>query len=74
MSPGLVRARRQFFVPNLITGTAIAAFAIGVWAYSISAVKQDTFDDVDDQAKALNGFSNAATTNSTSSDVTSKSQ
>lgn len=45
-------------MPNLITGTAIAAFVVGVWAYSISAVKQDTFDDVDNQARALGGFSN----------------
>ncbi|KAF9006710.1 hypothetical protein BDQ17DRAFT_1352247 [Cyathus striatus] len=29
------------------------AFAVGVWAYSISAVKQDVFDDVDEEAKAL---------------------
>jgi len=53
MSPGLKRARAPFRVRNAITGTLIAAFAIGVWAYSISAVKQDNFDDVDEEAKAL---------------------
>lgn len=31
----------------------IAAFVTGVWAYSISAVRQDTFEDVDAEAKAL---------------------
>lgn len=33
----------------------MASFAVGVWAYSISAVKQDNFDDVDEEAKALVG-------------------
>lgn len=32
---------------NAITGLAIAGFAVSVWAYSIRAVKQDNFDDVD---------------------------
>ncbi|KAF8528830.1 hypothetical protein BU17DRAFT_37908 [Hysterangium stoloniferum] len=54
MSAGLLRARRSFFLPNLLIGAAIASFAVGVWAYSISAVKQDVFDDVDEQARALN--------------------
>jgi len=31
----------------------VAAFGIGVWAYSISAVKQDVFDDVDEEARVL---------------------
>lgn len=58
MSASLLRARRPFFVGNLITGIAIASFGVGVWAYSISAVKQDVFDDVDEQARALNASSN----------------
>jgi len=53
MSPGLIRARRRFFLPNLLTGMAVAGFAVGVWAYSISAVKQDVFDDIDEEARAL---------------------
>ena len=36
-----------------MTGIAIASFAVGVWAYSIRAVKQDTFEDVDEEARAL---------------------
>jgi len=30
-----------------VTGTLLAVFVGTVWAYSISAVKQDTFDDID---------------------------
>jgi cytochrome c oxidase assembly factor 3 len=47
MSPGLKRAREPFRVRNALTGLALGAFAVGIWAYSISAVKQDVFDDVD---------------------------
>jgi cytochrome c oxidase assembly factor 3, fungi type len=58
MSASLLRARRPFFLRNMVTGIAVASFAIGVWAYSISAVKQDVFDDVDEQARALNSLPN----------------
>src|ERR1700733_9037899 len=47
MSPGLLRAREPYRVRNALTGIALGAFAFGIWAYSISAVKQDIFDDVD---------------------------
>ncbi|GLB34193.1 hypothetical protein LshimejAT787_0110770 [Lyophyllum shimeji] len=53
MSPGLQRAREPYRVKNALTGLALGAFAVGVWAYSISAVKQDVFDDVDEEARAL---------------------
>ncbi|KAF9555342.1 hypothetical protein CPC08DRAFT_134621 [Agrocybe pediades] len=53
MSPGLKRAREPYRVKNAILGISLAAFAVGVWAYSISAVKQDIFDDVDEEAEAL---------------------
>ena len=53
MSPGLRRARAPFFLRNTITGLVLAAFAGGVWAYSLSAVKQDDFVDVDEEARAL---------------------
>jgi len=59
MSPGLRRARAPFRVRNAITGLVIASFAVGVWAYSISAVKQDNFDDVDEEAKTLVGSGTA---------------
>lgn len=47
MSPGLQRARQPYRLRNAMTGLAIAGFAVSVWAYSIRAVKQDNFDDVD---------------------------
>jgi cytochrome c oxidase assembly factor 3 len=53
MSPGLKRARQPFLVRNAITGVILAAFAFGMWNYSMNAVKQDVFDDVDEEAKAL---------------------
>ncbi|KAF8592587.1 hypothetical protein K439DRAFT_22554 [Ramaria rubella] len=65
MSVGLQRARRQFFIRNIATGTVVASFAVGVWAYSISAVKQDVFDDVDEQAKVLNAALDDASSPST---------
>lgn len=62
MSPGLQRARAPFRFRNAITGLILAGFGVGVWAYSISAVKQDDFSDVDEEAKALMraGMSDAA--------------
>ena len=53
MSPGLKRAREPYRVKNAITGLTLGAFAVGIWAYSISAVKQDVFDDIDEEARAL---------------------
>ena len=53
MSPGLERARQPFRLRNAITGLVLASFAIGVWAYSIGAVKQDVFDDADEEAREL---------------------
>ncbi|KAI0307053.1 hypothetical protein B0F90DRAFT_1684711, partial [Multifurca ochricompacta] len=53
MSPGLMRAREPYRVKNMITGLTISSFAIGVWLYSMNAVKQDNFDDVDEEARAM---------------------
>jgi cytochrome c oxidase assembly factor 3, fungi type len=53
MSPGLKRAREPYRIRNVLTGILVAAFGVGVWAYSISAVKQDVFDDVDEEARLL---------------------
>lgn len=41
------RAREPYRLRNAVTGTLLVAFAVSVWAYSISAVKQDNFDDID---------------------------
>jgi cytochrome c oxidase assembly factor 3 len=53
MSPGLLRARAPFRARNAITGVTIAVLVVGVWAYSIAAVKQDSFADVDEEARIL---------------------
>ncbi|EJT73474.1 hypothetical protein GGTG_10312 [Gaeumannomyces tritici R3-111a-1] len=45
-SPALIRARRPYLVKNAVTGMAIAAFAVGVYAYTIHAIGQDEFEDV----------------------------
>ncbi|RXW25742.1 hypothetical protein EST38_g21 [Candolleomyces aberdarensis] len=61
MSEGLKRAREPYRIKNALVGLGLGAFAVGVWAYSISAVKQDEFDDVDEEAKALGaGAANAS--------------
>ncbi|KAI9513277.1 hypothetical protein F5148DRAFT_287613 [Russula earlei] len=53
MSAGLMRAREPYRVRNALTGLAIGSFIVGVWLYSMSAVKQDNFDDVDEEARAM---------------------
>jgi len=45
-SAALIRARRPYIVKNALTGAAIFAFAIGVYAFTIRAVSQDDFEDV----------------------------
>ncbi|KAJ9133983.1 hypothetical protein NKR23_g10406 [Pleurostoma richardsiae] len=45
-SDALIRARRPYLVKNAVTGIAIAAFAVGVYAYTIHAIGQDEFEDV----------------------------
>ncbi|KAL8761537.1 MAG: hypothetical protein Q9184_002357 [Pyrenodesmia sp. 2 TL-2023] len=42
----LIRARQPFLVKNIFTGLGIASFAIGIYAFTISAVAQDDFSDV----------------------------
>lgn len=53
MSPGLLRARAPFRTKNAVTGLILGAFTIGVYSYSIRAVKQERFDDIDEEARAL---------------------
>ena len=53
MSAGLMRAREPYKVKNALTGLGIGSFIVGVWLYSMSAVKQDNFDDVDEEARAM---------------------
>ncbi|KAI9677902.1 MAG: hypothetical protein M1829_002399 [Trizodia sp. TS-e1964] len=43
----LIRARRPYLIKNIFTGTALFGFAIGVYVFTIKAVAQDNFDDVE---------------------------
>ncbi|KAI1108861.1 hypothetical protein F5Y14DRAFT_456583 [Nemania sp. NC0429] len=45
-SPALIRARKPYLVKNAVVGSVIAAFAVGVYVYTIRAIGQDDFDDV----------------------------
>ncbi|EMR72370.1 hypothetical protein UCREL1_579 [Eutypa lata UCREL1] len=45
-SPALIRARRPYLYKNAVLGSAIAAFALGVYVYTIRAIGQDEFEDV----------------------------
>ncbi|KAG0299596.1 hypothetical protein BGZ98_009912 [Dissophora globulifera] len=45
-SPALERATAPFRVRNAITGAGIVAFCVSVYAYSIIAVRQDDFSDI----------------------------
>ncbi|KAM0792370.1 hypothetical protein ACM66B_005050 [Microbotryomycetes sp. NB124-2] len=47
VSEGLLRARKPFRTANAITGLAIMGFAVSVYLYSIRAVSQDDFSDVE---------------------------
>ncbi|KAF8313397.1 hypothetical protein DL93DRAFT_2058949 [Clavulina sp. PMI_390] len=67
VSPALRRAREPYRIRNGVTGGLLVAFAVSVWAYSISAVKQDNFDDVD--ALALDQRRNTNTASSTQRSV-----
>ncbi|KAK7062342.1 coiled-coil-56 domain-containing protein [Favolaschia claudopus] len=51
MSPGLLRARRQFRTSNAVAGVLLLTFVGGVFVYSMAAVKQDVFDDLDEEVK-----------------------
>ncbi|MCJ1337580.1 hypothetical protein MMC09_002862 [Bachmanniomyces sp. S44760] len=42
----LIRARQPYLIRNIISGTALFAFTIGVYAFTINAVAQDDFEDV----------------------------
>ncbi|KAF2634962.1 hypothetical protein P280DRAFT_523626 [Massarina eburnea CBS 473.64] len=44
--PALLRARAPYLVKNTITGAAICALVVGIYAYTINVISQDEFDDV----------------------------
>lgn len=45
-SAALIRARRPYLVKNAVTGVCIFAFAVSVFAFTLRAVGQESFDDV----------------------------
>ncbi|KAF9194302.1 hypothetical protein BGZ51_000462 [Haplosporangium sp. Z 767] len=45
-SPALERATAPFRVRNALTGAGIVVFCVSVYAYSIMAVRQDDFSDI----------------------------
>ncbi|KAJ7167819.1 hypothetical protein C8R46DRAFT_950948 [Mycena filopes] len=51
MSTGLLRARRQYRTKNALVGGTVLAFVVGVFWYSMAAVKQEVYDDMDDDAR-----------------------
>ncbi|KAL8712405.1 MAG: hypothetical protein Q9220_003253 [cf. Caloplaca sp. 1 TL-2023] len=46
MSAALIRARQPYLVKNIFTGIGLSAFVISVYAFTIHAVSQDDFSDV----------------------------
>ncbi|RDW81754.1 uncharacterized protein DSM5745_05311 [Aspergillus mulundensis] len=42
----LLRARRPYLVKNAVTGVGLCIFTIGVYAYTLRAVGQEDFSDV----------------------------
>ncbi|KAK3695453.1 hypothetical protein B0T22DRAFT_478115 [Podospora appendiculata] len=45
-SPALIRARRPYLLKNALLGAGITAFAFGIYAYTLTVVGQDEFEDV----------------------------
>lgn len=45
-SAALIRARRPYLFKNTVTGICIMSFAVGVFAFTLRAVGQESFDDV----------------------------
>ncbi|KAG6999269.1 hypothetical protein G7Y79_00036g072250 [Physcia stellaris] len=42
----LIRARQPYLIKNIFTGLGIFGFVIGVYSFTINAVAQDDFSDV----------------------------
>ncbi|KAF2707943.1 hypothetical protein K504DRAFT_470241 [Pleomassaria siparia CBS 279.74] len=59
-SPALLRARAPYLLKNTITGSAICALVIGIYAYTINVISQDEFEDVIVPAQPMTRSQNAA--------------
>ena len=51
--PQASNARAPFRLQKVLTGVVVTGFATAVWAYSIRAIKQDDFSDVDEEAREM---------------------
>ena len=51
--PQAPNARAPFRLQKVLTGVVVTGFATAVWAYSIRAIKQDDFSDVDEEAREM---------------------
>ena len=45
-TPALDRARRQYLIPNMITGACIVSIVVGIYFMTMKLVSQDEFEDV----------------------------
>ncbi|CEH14295.1 hypothetical protein CBOM_02154 [Ceraceosorus bombacis] len=62
VSEGLRRARRPYAVKNALTGSAIMAFAVGAYYYSIRQVKPDDTSSASSSSLASNTTSSSGST------------
>lgn len=46
MSPALLRARRPYFVKNMIGLVILVTIPIGIFTYTYNFLNQDDFDDI----------------------------
>lgn len=60
MSPGLLRARAPYRNKNIAVGILLFGAVTGIYFYSMQAVKQDDFTDVDAEATAMRGTKSGA--------------
>ncbi|KAG5356420.1 Cytochrome c oxidase assembly factor 3 [Yarrowia sp. B02] len=46
MSPALIRARRPFFVRNMLALAGLTGFVAGIYGYTMYSLRTDDFSDV----------------------------
>lgn len=61
MSRGMRRARELYLLRNTIAGALLFGFIVSVYGYSMGAVKQESFDDVDELALVQSMNQNTST-------------
>jgi len=43
--PALIRARSPYLIKNTLTGLGLAGLVVGIYVYTIRAIKSDDFED-----------------------------